>query len=174
MCTHDLELHKVSDNGTWDQEPKLGIVKKQKALEPKTSKKTNSPRAEKKVFSIDNSSNRDIEEDRKKAYNFEKEILVLDYIFPLNNTCQQESYYLTIEYLVYSELIFLNPNIVLHCIYNKSFYDMIFGLQFHYFCRSLNKSLLIHVFYLVLFLDNGQIYTHFLNPLCSRTRCCSF
>ena len=49
----------------------MQIVKKQKALEPKTSKKTNSPRAEKKVFSIDNSSNRDIEEDRKKAYNFE-------------------------------------------------------------------------------------------------------
>ena len=49
----------------------MQIVKKQKALEPKTSKKTNSPRAKKKVFSIDNSSNRDIEEDRKKAYNFE-------------------------------------------------------------------------------------------------------
>ena len=49
----------------------MQIVKKQKALEPKTSKKTNSPRAEKKVFSIDNSSNRDIKEDRKKAYNFE-------------------------------------------------------------------------------------------------------
>ena len=50
----------------------MQIVKKQKALELKTSKKTNSSRAEKKVFSIDNSSNRDIEEDRKKAYNFEK------------------------------------------------------------------------------------------------------
>ena len=53
----------------------MQIVKKQKALEPKTSKKTNSPRAEKKVFSIDNSSNRDIEEDRKKAYNYEKSLL---------------------------------------------------------------------------------------------------
>ena len=52
----------------------MQIVKKQKALEPKTSKKTNSPTAEKKVFSIDNSSNRDIEEERKKAYNFENYI----------------------------------------------------------------------------------------------------
>ena len=55
---------------------KIGVsvdtVKKQKALEPKTSKKTNSPRVKKKVFSIDNSSNRDIEEGRKKAYNYEK------------------------------------------------------------------------------------------------------
>ena len=33
----------------------MQIVKKQKALEPKTSKKTNSPTAEKKVFSIENS-----------------------------------------------------------------------------------------------------------------------
>ena len=53
----------------------MQIVKKQKALEPKTSKKTNSPRAEKKVFSIDNSSNRDIEEDRKKAYNFKNDVI---------------------------------------------------------------------------------------------------
>ena len=51
--------------------------KKQKALEPKTSKKTNSSRAEKKVYSIDNSSNRDIEEGGKKAYNYENEFVVL-------------------------------------------------------------------------------------------------
>ena len=62
----------------------MQIVKKQKALEPKTSKKTNSPRAEKKVFSIDNSSNRDIEEDRKKAYNFENIYFIVEsYIFSI-------------------------------------------------------------------------------------------
>ena len=63
----------------------MQIVKKQKALEPKTSKKTNSPRAKKKVFSIDNSSNRDIEEDRKKAYNFEKECTFTTFVFVILN-----------------------------------------------------------------------------------------
>ena len=52
----------------------ISSVKKQKALEPKTSKKTKSPRAEKSVFRIDNNSNQNIKEGRKKAYNFENPI----------------------------------------------------------------------------------------------------
>jgi len=52
-------------------------LKKQKALEPKTSKKTKSSRAKNAVFGIDENSNQDIKEDRKKASRYEKEILDL-------------------------------------------------------------------------------------------------
>ena len=54
---------------------KIGVsvdtVKKQKALEPKTSKKTKSSRAKNAVFSIDETSNQNNKEGRKKAYYFE-------------------------------------------------------------------------------------------------------
>ena len=55
---------------------KIGVsvdtVKKQKALEPKTSKKTKSSRAKNAVFGIHKTSNQNIKEGEKKAYNYEK------------------------------------------------------------------------------------------------------
>ena len=66
----------IEDYGYSKSRTKIGVsvdtVKKQKALELKTSKKTKSPRAKKSVFRIDNNSNQNIKEGRKKAYNFEK------------------------------------------------------------------------------------------------------
>ena len=50
----------------------VDTVKKQKALEPKTSKKTKSSRAKNAVFGIHKTSNQNIKEGEKKAYNYEK------------------------------------------------------------------------------------------------------
>ena len=84
LCSKNKDFFLIIEDKDYSKSKsrtKIGVsvdtVKKQKALEPKTSKKTKSSRAKNAVFGIHKTSNQNIKEGEKKAYNYEKVFVTL-------------------------------------------------------------------------------------------------